>query len=236
MIVMKSIKQWLHFLANFFDSREVIDDDTLVELDRVALGNPAHSVDHPDMHPLHDDEQNGHLQTIDHVFLNPRNGDPSIAISREVQQSAQEEMLNIVCNLAPQVEEDTTEQHDMEPPSQNETEPPSRPNNNPLCTVQVPRNLNPVNEFTSNDHLCYGAFPICFPLGCGLRNPGSIPKADCYHLLNQQSGIIAKDYTVTFILFNESQRHAVVQSLAAKVKASPESFAAFSNIVHDDGF
>jgi len=188
------------------------------------------------MQPLHDDEQNGHLQTIDHVFLNPRNGDPSIAISRGVQQSAQEQMLNTICNLAPQVEEETTEEHDMEPPSQNETEPPSRPNNNPLRTVQIPRNLNPVNEFTSNDHLCYGAFPICFPLGCGLQNPGSIPKADCYHLLNQQSGIIAKDYSVTFILFNESQRHAVVQSLAAKVKASPESFAAFSNIVHDDGF
>ena len=37
-------------------------------------------------------------------------------------------------------------------------------------------------------------------------------------------------------MFNETQRHAVVQSLAAKVKASPESFAAFSNIVHDAGF
>jgi len=40
------------------DTRQVIDDDTLVQLDRVALGNPAHSVDHPDMQPLHDDEQN----------------------------------------------------------------------------------------------------------------------------------------------------------------------------------
>ncbi len=62
--------------GQLFDTREVIDDDTLVELDRVALGNPAHSVDHPDMQPLHDDEENaasveidnGHLQTIDHVF------------------------------------------------------------------------------------------------------------------------------------------------------------------------
>ena len=41
---------------------------------------------------------------------------------------------------------------------------------------------------------------------------------------------------MTFIIFNETQRHAVVQSLAAKVKASPENFAVFSNIVHDAGF
>jgi hypothetical protein len=134
------------------------------------------------------------------------------------------------------VVEETTEEHDTEPPSEHDTDPPSDPNNNPLFPLQVPRNLNPVNEFTSNDQLFYGAFPICFPLGCGLQKTGSIPKADAYHLLNQQSGIIAKDYTVTFIMFNETQRHAVVQSLAAKVKASPESFAAFSNIVHDAGF
>ncbi len=84
--------------GQLFDTWDVIDDDTLVQLDRVALGNPAYSVDHPDMQPLYDDEQNaasveidnGHPQSIDYVFLNPRNGDESIAIIRGVQQSAQE--------------------------------------------------------------------------------------------------------------------------------------------------
>ncbi len=37
-------------------------------------------------------------------------------------------------------------------------------------------------------------------------------------------------------MFNETQQHAVVQSLAAKLKASPESVAVFSNIIHDAGF
>jgi len=86
--------------GQLFDTRNVIDDDTLVQLDRVALENPEHSVDHPDMQPLHDDQQNaasldienGHPQSIDHVFLNPRNGDDSIAISRGVQQCAQEKI------------------------------------------------------------------------------------------------------------------------------------------------
>jgi hypothetical protein len=41
--------------GQLFDTQNVIDDDTLVQLDRVAVGNPAHSVDHPDMQPLHDD-------------------------------------------------------------------------------------------------------------------------------------------------------------------------------------
>ena len=66
------------------------------------------------MQPFHDDQQNaasldienGHPQSIDRVFLNPRNGDDSIAISRGVQQSAQEQILNAIRNLAPQVVED----------------------------------------------------------------------------------------------------------------------------------
>ena len=103
--------------GQLFDTQNVIDDDTLVQLDRVALGNPAHSVDHPDMQPLHDDQQNdasldienGHPQSIDHVFLNPRNRDDSIAISRGVQQSAQEQILIAIRNLAPQVMEKTEE-------------------------------------------------------------------------------------------------------------------------------
>ncbi len=107
------------------------------------------------MQPLHVDQQiaasleieNGHPQSIDHVFLNQRNGDGSNSTSRGVQQSAQEQILNTICNLAPQVVEETNEEHD--------TEPPSDPNNNPLCSLQVPQNLNPVNEFTSNDQLFY---------------------------------------------------------------------------------
>jgi len=37
--------------------------------------------------------------------------------------------------------------------SEHDTEPPSNPNKNPLFPLQVPQNLNPVNEFTSNDQL-----------------------------------------------------------------------------------
>jgi hypothetical protein len=81
------------------------------------------------MQPLHDDEQNdasgyidnGHPQSIDHVFLNPRNGDESIAISRVVKQSAQEQMLNTIHNLAPQAVEETPDNHDTEPPSEHDT-------------------------------------------------------------------------------------------------------------------
>ena len=35
-----------------------------------------------------------------------------------------------------------------------------------------------MNEFSSNDELFYAAFPITFPLGRGLRKPGSVPKKD----------------------------------------------------------
>jgi hypothetical protein len=100
----------------------------------------------------------------------------------------------------------------------------------------VPRNLDPLNEFTSNDVLFYGAFPIAFPLGCGLRKPGSVPEYDARHMLMQHSRIFAEDSNLIFIMFNQRQRHVVARSLVAKVKASPENFNAFAQIVNAPEF
>ena len=96
--------------------------------------------------------------------------------------------------------------------------------------------IDPINEFTSNDTLFYGAFPTAFPMGYGLRKPGSIPQADALHMLTQHSGKFKHDANLIFMVFNQGQRHAVAQSLAAKVKSSPVNFSAFSNIVNAPGF
>ncbi len=93
-------------------------------------------------------------------------------------------------------------------------------------------NLHPI----SNDVLFYGAFPIAFPIGCGLQKPGSIPEYDVRHMLMQHSCIFEKDSNLIFILFNQCQRHVVARSLAAKVRASPANFNAFAEIVNAPGF
>ena len=62
--------------------------------------------------------------------------------------------------------------------------------------LHVPRSTNPINEFTSNDENFYGTFPTLFPLGCGLRKPGSIPTADAKHMLNQHSAIFGDSHVI----------------------------------------
>ena len=81
-----------------------------------------------------------------------------------------------------------------------------------------------MNEFSSNDELFYAAFPITFPLGCGLRKPGSVPKKDALHMLTQHSRIVVNEPMVIFTLFNQDQRHSAVRSIAAKCKADESSF------------
>ena len=94
---------------------------------------------------------------------------------------------------------------------QQDQEPPSNPPQ--AIPLQVPQTTNPINEFTSNDENFFGTCPTLFPQGCGLRNPVSIPKAEAVHMLNQHSGIFGDSATLIFIMFNQTQRHTVVNSL-----------------------
>ena len=100
----------------------------------------------------------------------------------------------------------------------------------------MPQTTHSINEFTSNDENFYGTFSTPFPLRCGLCKPGSIPKAGAVHMLNQHSGIFGNSAALIFIMFNQTQRHAVVKALAGRVKSGQRNFNAFSNIVNADNF
>ena len=80
----------------------------------------------------------------------------------------------------PQLDPPLDEAHQDQEPTSN------HPQSIPL---HVPRTTNPINEFTFKDENFYGTFPTLFPLGCGCCKPGSIPKADAKHMLNQHSAI-----------------------------------------------
>ena len=107
------------------------------------------------------------------------------------------------------LEGETSEEQVQEPPldppldyTHYDQEPPSTPPQ--AIPLQMPQTTQPINEFTSNDENFYGSFPTLFPLGCGLRKPGSIPKDDAAHTLNQHSGIFGDSATLMFIIFNQT--------------------------------
>jgi hypothetical protein len=135
----------------------------------------------------------GELGLVDSMLLNQQNGDESIAITNVCPRSAEECVSDAICNIGWEDDGETTNDPVQKLPSDS-------PFNGQL---QVPRNLDPLNEFRSNDVLFYGAFPIAFPIGCGLQKPGSIPEYDVRHMLVQHSRIFAEDSNLIFIVFNQ---------------------------------
>jgi len=76
--------------GQIFASRTVIDDPTIMALDRIACDNPAQAVDTADIQALPVaceqsnavlDSQTTNTVSFEHVFLNPRDGDESIVIA-----------------------------------------------------------------------------------------------------------------------------------------------------------
>ena len=270
-----------------FAERQVIEDAAIIQLDQIAVGNPAESIHQcsQDVLPQETmtDESNRnaniHPVCMESVFFNPTNGDASIAITcgrRELSEC--ERVINSIRNIGEVLQGDSTDEQvvderNMDDELQDESTDEQvmderelthlhnesiddqvvdeestddqvvneRVLNNTSASrgraeLRVPRNQDPVNEFTSNDELFYAAFPITFPLGCGLRKPGSVPKKDALHMLTQHSRIVVKEPMVIFVLFNQNQRHSVVQLISAKVKADESAFRRFSEIVNAPNF
>ena len=82
----------------------------------------------------------------------------------------------------------------------------------------------------------YSAFPRIFFLGKGIQQQGSIPNAAVRHLLLQYDGRAANCLRLVFLLFNQKQRHAAAQAVAAAVKMHPEAFKIFAEWVSDKEF
>jgi hypothetical protein len=82
-----------------FASRIVIDDPSIMALDRIAYDNPAQAVDTANIPalPVVLDDQHTNTVSFDHVFLNPRDGDESIAIAGPL--SCQQPMVEAIRNL-----------------------------------------------------------------------------------------------------------------------------------------
>ena len=103
-------------------------------------------------------------------------------------------------------------------------------------SLRIPVEDKPFNEFESNPELNYSAFPFLFLLGKGLRKSGSVAEKDVRHMLLQFTGNFAKTPRFIFLLFDQKQRHAACQNLAAKVKNSPKSIQVLNDLVNDPSF
>ncbi|CAK0807187.1 unnamed protein product [Prorocentrum cordatum] len=95
------------------------------------------------------------------------------------------------------------------------------------------RELRPMNEFTNNGDILYGAFWHLFPLRQGLRSKGSVGAHDSRHLLTQFHNSFAQQPSLLFLLANQVQRHAAAKGVGVRVKTDPDSFQTFANMMAD---
>ena len=90
----------------------------------------------------------------------------------------------------------------------------------------------PLNEFTENSQLLYGAFWHLFPLRAGLRGDGPLTPAARRHIATQFHNAFAHSPQLLFLLADQVQRHAAAaQGVALRVKS--KSFEAFATAVAD---
>jgi hypothetical protein len=85
-------------------------------LDWIAYDNPAQAVNTANIQelPVVLDTQHTNTVSFDHVFLNPRDGDESIAIAGSL--SGQQLMLEEISNLGHDMDGETTEEQGQEHP------------------------------------------------------------------------------------------------------------------------
>jgi len=108
--------------------------------------------------------------------------------------------------------------------------------NEETVQIQIPSGSKPMNEFTGNDRVQYGNFAFLFVTGKGLQNQGSIGKRQLRHMLVQFHCNFQTCSRFTCSLFDQLQRHAAAQSVAAALKNRPEYLEKLQSWVADPAF
>ena len=98
---------------------------------------------------------------------------------------------------------------------------------------KVRRSAAPLNEFTENSTLLYGAFWHLFPLRTGIRGDGPLTPATRRHIFTQFHNEFAHSPQLLFLLADQVQRHAAARGVALRVQSDSASFNAFAAMVAD---
>ena len=125
--------------------------------------------------------------------------------------------------------------HNSDPETQAEpaADPSDLPAEPPTKRRRCRRQKKPLNEYTRNTKLLYGAFWHLFPLQSGLRTDGPLTPTMRRHLLTQFHNAFAHCPQFLFMLADQVQRHAAASGAALRVKCNPGSFNAFADMVAD---
>jgi hypothetical protein len=102
--------------------------------------------------------------------------------------------------------------------------------------LAVPRDEEPVCEFSHNNSLIAGLFSTLFPTGFASPTEGSVPAAYSRYLLQHSSGRFGGDHRLVLVLFDQLQRHASCRAAAARLKGDVQSRQAFTALVTEPGF
>ena len=104
--------------------------------------------------------------------------------------------------------------------------------------IEISRESIPINSYTDANVMFYQTFPHLFCLGQGLSDDQKmvVQRDSVNHLLHQFHHKFSRCKELLFTIFNMRQRHAVNSAVCAKVKASPEDFEGFTNLVTNVDF
>ena len=100
-------------------------------------------------------------------------------------------------------------------------------------TVDVQRSNTAMNDFTNNDVIMYGSYPLSLPLGTGLKKGGSINKYQAVHIIKQWHQELSHA-KITFHLFDTWRRHTSAQVVIRRVKNTPDSLKQFGELIRND--
>ena len=99
--------------------------------------------------------------------------------------------------------------------------------------IAVTRSNIPLNEFTENDSLFLGAFPMLFLLGQKIPSSSSLPDSFAKHLLMQHDQRFGQSHECLLLMFNQQQRHENIRNVTARVKSGNVHIAKFQEIMKE---
>ena len=105
--------------------------------------------------------------------------------------------------------------------------------NQPVLNIQALLEKNPVNEYEDNHNLLGGAFPWLFPFGLPSTICGPLSRVITRGMQLHYSRRMGRSSPLGFLLFNQLQRSQVARATAIRVRASPQKWARFVELLQN---
>ena len=112
----------------------------------------------------------------------------------------------------------------------------SEPKDQDPVDVVITRGKEPLNMFTQERPLLYGAFPHIFFLEKGLSHDGPLDQKDVNHLFMQHTNVFSGDKFIHWPLFSQHHIRSILGQSSMRVKQDSKSIKTVIDMVNDSGF